>query len=70
MSINIESNKVCYSPREIMSGTITLFPFIQSFEKIMANPKLNITIMKLKHYTYSIRSWKYSHTVDIKQEKN
>ena len=70
MSINIESNKVCYFPGEIMSGTITLFPFIQSFEKIMDNPKLNITIAELKRYSYQAGSGKHKHTVVREEEKN
>ena len=70
LSINIESNKVCYFPGEIMSGTITLFPLLQSFEKVMANPKLNITITEFKYYSYSKRSGKHSTTVTRKEEKN
>ena len=70
LSINIESNKVCYFPGEIMSGTITLFPFLQSFEKIMEYPKLNITINELKHYSYTTGSGKHKRTVHVKEEKN
>ena len=68
MTINIESNKVCYFPGEIMYGTITLFPFMESFQKILDNPKLNITITELKRYSYSTGG-KHKHTV-IKEEEN
>ena len=70
LSINIESNKVCFFPGEIMSGTITLFPFIQSFEKITANPKLTIIITELKHYSYTSGSGKHKHTVHVNEERN
>jgi hypothetical protein len=69
-SINFESNKVCVFPGEIIAGTITLFPFIQSFEKITTNPKLNITITELKRYSYSTGSGKHKRTVVKKEEKN
>lgn len=70
ISINIESDKVCYFPGEMMSGTITLFPFIQSFEKIMANPKLNITIKEIKHYSYSTGSGKNRRTVSRNEDND
>jgi len=70
LSINIESNKVCFFPGEVMTGTITLFPFIQSFEKITDNPKLNITIAELKRYSYQAGSGKHKHTVVKKEENN
>lgn len=70
LSIKIESNKVCYFPGEIMSGTITLFPLIKSFEKIMANPKLNIIITEFKHYSYKRGSGKSRHNEIVKEERN
>ena len=69
LTINIESNKVCYFPGEIMSGTITLFPFLASFEKIKANPKLEIIIAELKHYCYSTGS-KHHNKVSRDENRN
>ena len=68
--LNIESKKVCVFPGEIITGTITLFPFIQSFEKITTNPKLNITITELKRYSYSTGSGKNRRTVVKREERN
>jgi hypothetical protein len=51
-----------------MYGTLTLFPFMESFQKILDNPKLNITITELKRYSYSTGG-KHKHTV-IKEEEN
>jgi len=70
VTINIESNKVCYFPGEIMSGTITLLPLLQPFEKIIANPKLNITITEFKYFSYSRQGGKHSSTVTRREEKN
>jgi hypothetical protein len=53
MSIEIKFNKVCYFPEETISGTITLFPFLQSFEQLRDKPQLNITILQKQHYNYS-----------------
>ena len=70
MSINIELNKTCYFPGETITGTITLYPFIQSFEKIMDNPSFNIAINQFQHYSYSTGSGKKRHTVVRNEEKN
>ena len=70
VSINIESNKVCVFPGDIITGTITLFPFIQSFEKITTNPKLNISITEQKRYSYSTGSGKHKRTVVKREERN
>jgi hypothetical protein len=70
LRINIESNKVCYFPGEIMTGTITLFPFQQSFEKIKANPKLYIIITEFKHYTYRAGGKRKKHYINVNEEKN
>ena len=62
MTVNIELNKACYFPGEIIYGTITLFPHIESFEKINDNPSLYITISQSGRYTYTTRSGKHSTT--------
>ena len=53
MTIKIELNKVCYFPGEFITGTITLFPSLQSLEKIKENPQLTITIFQKQYYHIS-----------------
>ena len=68
MSVDIELNKACYFPEEMIYGKITLYPFLQSFEKIMENPNFNITINQLQHYVYSTGTGKNRHTVSVNED--
>ena len=70
MTVNIELNKACYYPGEIIYGTITLFPLIQSFEKLMDNPSLYITINQSARYRYTAGTGKHQTTIAKNEEIN
>jgi hypothetical protein len=62
MTINIELNKVCYFPGELITGIITIFPSLEVFEPLMENPELVITLKEYQHYTYTTKSGKHTTT--------
>ena len=70
MTINIELNKVCYFPGELITGIITIFPSLEVFEPLMENPELVITLKEYQHFTYTIKHGKHSttHTVSRTNE--
>ena len=69
MSINIELNKVCYFPEEYITGTITIFPRLESIDPLYENPELTIKLKEYLQYTYTTRNGKHTshHTVSEKK---
>ena len=51
MPINIELNKVCYFPEEIIKGTITIFPRLETIDVLNENPELTIKLKEHMQYT-------------------
>ena len=70
MTINIELNKVCYFPGELITGIITIFPSLEVFETLMENQELVITLKEYQHFTYTTKHGKHSttHTVSRTNE--
>jgi hypothetical protein len=65
MPINIELNKVCYFPEEIITGTITIFPRLETIDALNENPELTIKLKEYLQYTYTTKNGKHTthHTV-------
>ena len=65
MPINIELNKVCYFPEEIITGTITIFPRLETIDALNESPELTIKLKEYLQYTYTTKNGKHTthHTV-------
>ena len=68
LSINIESDRVCYFPGEFVNGAITIFPRLESIFQLICEPQLNIKINQRQQYRYSTGSGKNRHTVFAHEE--
>ena len=56
IGIDLQIDKACFFPGEIMTGKITLFPRLESIFQIVEDPQLNIIFYQKSHYIYSTGS--------------
>ena len=70
LPINIELNKVCYFPEEIISGTITLSPRLEVFEPLLDKPELFIILDEYQCYTYVTNNGEKSTTNRAHKKNN
>ena len=63
ISIDFKINKTCFFPGEMMTGTIELFPRIESIFQIFEDPQLNLILYQEAHYCYVVSSGKSNRTV-------
>lgn len=70
ISIDLQIDKACFFPGEMITGKIILFPRLESIFQILEEPQLNIILYQKAHYSYSTGTGKNRRTVSRTDEKN
>ena len=68
IGIDLQIDKACFFPGEIITGKATLFPRVESIFQIVEDPQLNIILYQKSHYVYSTGSKKNRSTVTRNEE--
>ena len=66
ITIDLQLDKTCYFPGELITGKIILFPTLESIFQIMEDPQLNIILFQKSHYSYKRNKCRASRTDEKK----